>query len=90
MAPPSPQISKNNLPVLHLSITTILYRVETHAQSKLVSLAKTKAIKQSVGLGAIESMEHASAEGGRMKRSLGHMNLEAGILITPAQSLCFK
>lgn len=61
-----------------------------HTHSKFVSLGKSKAIRQSGVLGAIDSMEHTSGEYGRMKRSLAQIDFEAGIFITPAHSLCFK
>jgi len=47
-------------------------------------------MRQSEGPGAIESKEQVSSVWGRMNSSLAHMDFEAGILITPAQSLCFK
>ena len=61
-----------------------------HIHSKFVSLGRTKAMRQSDGSCAIESKEHVSSEWGRMNSNLAHMDFEAGILITPAQSLCFK
>lgn len=61
-----------------------------HTNSAFVSLGRTNPIKQSEGLGGMHSMAHISGEHGRMKRSLAHMDLAAGILITPAQSRCFK
>lgn len=61
-----------------------------HTNSAFVSLGRTNPIKQSEGLGGMHSMAHISGEYGRMKRSLAHMDLAAGILITPAQSRCFK
>jgi len=63
---------------------------QNHIHSKFVSLGRTKAMRQSEGSGAIESREQVSSEWGRMNSSLAHMDFEAGILITPAQSLCFK
>lgn len=67
----------------------VSHEAQTH--SKFVSLGKTRAMRQSDALGgATESMEHASCEYGRIKRSLDHMDFITGILITPAQSLCFK
>ena len=73
-----------------LTVRSYLTNWEDHTHSKFVSFGKIKAIKQSDGLGVMESMEHASIEWGRMKRSLAHMDLVAGILITPAHTLCFK
>lgn len=61
-----------------------------HTHSKFVSLGKTKATRQSDELGAIESIEHMSCEYGSMNISLAQIDFTAGILITPAHSLCFK
>jgi hypothetical protein len=61
-----------------------------HEASAFVSFGKTKPIKHSEEDGETESKEHVSCECGRMKRCLAHMGLDAGIFITPAQSLCFK
>lgn len=64
--------------------------IRSHTHSKFVSFGKTRATRQSGELGLIESMDTSSGEYGRMKRSLAHMGVVAGILITPAHSLCFK
>lgn len=61
---------------------------QTH--SKLVSLGNIKAMRESGGVGAIESMEQVSFECGSMKRSLAHKDFTAGIFITPEHSLCFR
>lgn len=61
---------------------------QTH--SKFVSLGKTKPIRQSEGFGAIDNIEQVSGEYGRMKSILVHIDLNAGILITPAQSRCWR
>lgn len=72
------------------SMILFLIKYTYYIQSKFVSLGRTKAMRQSDGSCAIESKEHVSIEWGRMNSNLAHMDFEAGILITPAQSLCFK
>lgn len=72
------------------SITWILKCIIYHANSEFVSLGRTKPIRQSEGLGGMESIEHVSGEYGRMKSNLAHIDFAAGILITPAHSRCFK
>lgn len=61
-----------------------------HTNSECVSLGTTRPSRQREELGATESREHVSDDCGRMKRSLAHIEFTAGILITPAHSLCFK
>lgn len=61
-----------------------------YAHSKFASFGKTTVKRQSEALDFIESIEQASGEQGRMKSSLAHIALEAGILITPAHPLCFR
>lgn len=61
-----------------------------HDSSEFVSLGRIKPIKQSEGFGGMERNEHVSGEYGRMNSSLAHIVFDAGNLITPAHSLCFK
>lgn len=61
---------------------------QTH--SKFVSLGNTKPIRQSEGFGATDNIEQVSGEYGRMKSILVHIDLNAGIFITPAQSRCCR
>lgn len=82
-------IPSNRMSTLSLSFFPIIY-YEHHTHSKFVSLGKTKATRQSDELGAIESIEHMSCEYGSMNISLAQIDFTAGILITPAHSLCFK